>query len=364
MDALDEPQALLLELVWSQFEKAAQFPNFNWVEYQMRAKGYDAAEVIGGLPSIGKPEVRGRYSAIWTESAGSFPQPGNRVCLTMAGLYHTKDRSKTGGIISGVLFFLRTLSEARAQIANHPFDVPDIRVSLSETLSEVSDQAYVASVGMVAEHEWLAMQVHRTEADWTGRLALLNRADFMQIEDYLTAITAVCTEQRTAILTNRNPRALARSITNFDLACELVLKRSLVKKPAISRTVLLGQDATSHTDLVDGISALGILLHELDVPKTRQDPPCGSKRLQPYLEAELPNIDKSRVESATALMDAVRIIRNSDQHPARVAELVSAYELLGLAFPVRDPTAAWDIIRAQMDAAFNTLQDEILAART
>lgn len=73
INALDEAQTTLIELVWSQFEKSAQFPVFNWVEYQMRERGYDAAEVIGGLPSIGRSDSRSRYSAIWMDSAGSIP---------------------------------------------------------------------------------------------------------------------------------------------------------------------------------------------------------------------------------------------------------------------------------------------------
>ena len=363
MDPLDEAQKTLIDLVWSQFEKAAQFPVFNWVEYQMRERGYDAAEVIGGLPSIGRPDTRGRYGAIWMDSAGSIPQPGDRVCLTMAGLYHTKAREVVGGIASGVLAFLRGMSAARAQIANHPFDVPDLCASLNETLSGVDDRQYLAAVGTIAEHEWLAMRVSKTENDWTGRLALLDRAEFTLITDYLTAITAVCTEQRTTILGYRDPRALARSITNFDIACELVLKRPLVKRPSISRMLVLGQDAASHSDLKEGISAIWHLTGELDVPKKRSDPPHATGRLLAYLATELPTIDQVRVREAIDLMDAVRDIRNTDEHPKPAPKLLAAYDLLGLAFPVRNPAEAWDIIRAQMDSAFNTLQDEIYAAK-
>jgi len=229
----------------------------------------------------------------------------------MTGLYHTKAREAVGGIVSGVLAFLRGVSSARAQIASHPFDVPDIRVSLNDTLSGVDNKVYLAAVGAIAEHEWLAMQVSKTENDWTGRLGLLDRAEFTLISDYLTAITAVCAEQRTAILTYRDPRALARSITNFDITCELVLNRPLVKRPAISRMLVFGQDAASHGDLKEGISAIWHLTGELDVPKKRSDPPHATGRLLAYLVAGLPTIDQVRVQEAIDLMDAVRDIRNT-----------------------------------------------------
>ena len=91
LDPLDEQQQALMNLVWSQFGRTARFPKYQWVEYMMRQQGYDAAQVIGGLPSVSFPGVRGPYCAIWTPYLGTMHQPGNEVCLTMAGLAHLKE---------------------------------------------------------------------------------------------------------------------------------------------------------------------------------------------------------------------------------------------------------------------------------
>lgn len=82
------------------------------------------------------------------------------------------------------------------------------------------------------------------------------------------------------------------------------------------------------------------------------------------LANELPTIDQVQVKVAIGLMDAVRDIRNSGVHPKPSEKLIAAHDLLGLPFPVRDPAEVWNVIRAQMDAAFSIIQEEIYVART
>jgi hypothetical protein len=330
----------------------------------MAEQGLDVDEVLASLPSIGKMLYRSRYRAIDYTAGGGLPQPDSRVYLTMAGLYHVKDH-RAMDIIGGLLAFMSAMSDARQQIANNPFTVPNVNVSLSSVRKALgADTADLRWLAEVAEHEWPGMSVIRQSGahDVSGRLGLVAKADFLTIEQYLTAITAATTpQQQTTILDYRDPNALAQAITNFDITCELVLKSQLIKKPALTRTALFGQDAASHSDLQAGVSALGELLSELQVPGKKPSHPTG--RLLGYLAGEMPNIDQARVQDAINLMDAVREIRNSGVHPKPSDKLIAAHDLLGLAFPVRDPAEAWNIIRAQMDVAFSQLQEEIYAAR-
>jgi hypothetical protein len=282
----------------------------------------------------------------------------------MAGLYHIEDHAKMP-IVHAVLTYLRSMSAARAQIADHPFDVPRINVTLKQALKpEGIDQTIIPWVSAVAQREWLAMRVtpQLDQNDATGELGVLTEANFFTIEEYLNALTAVTTPQQpTAILEYRDPRALGRSITNFDIACELVLKSPLVKKPAIDRTALFALDAATYSDLQTGISALGELMSGLDVPG--KNPSYATGRLLVHLVHKLPNIDMVRIQEAIDLMDAAREMRNSGAHLRPSAALIAAHDTLGLPFPIRDPAQAWNIIRAQMEAAFGTLQEEIYAAR-
>jgi hypothetical protein len=152
-----------------------------------------------------------------------------------------------------------------------------------------------------------------------------------------------------------------RTITNFDVACELVLNRPLIRRPALDRSALLVEDVQTFSDLQAGVSVLGELFAELHVPGRTPSHPLG--RLAGYLEQELPAIDRVRIEDAISVMDAVREIRNTSVHTRPSASLIQAHERLGVPVPIRSAESAWDTIRAQIERAFSTLQEEILAAR-
>jgi hypothetical protein len=132
----------------------------------------------------------------------------------------------------------------------------------------------------------------------------------------------------------------------------------------MARSALLAAEAQSHSDLQSCLSALGEVIAELQVPG--KSPNHATGRLKAWLVRNLPNLDKGgevRIQGAIDLLDAVRRIRNSGQHPKPDHRLIAAHELLGLPFPIQDPASAWDIIRAQIDVAFGTLQEEIFAGR-
>lgn len=365
MEPLEDRQHQLLHIVWPLFHQNQRFPVFHYVDYKMRELGWDAEEVINSFPVIGLSGPGSHYGAVWTNwPRGGVAQRDSPVCLSMAGLFHIKDQ-ETVPIIRAVLIFLSEMSAAQVQIADHPYRVPRIQVSLKQALKANDvDLAIIPWVAPVVQHEWLAMQVTQQDnmTDVTGELRLLAKADFPTIESYLNAITAVTTPQQPPpILGYRDPRALARTITNFDITCELVLNAPLVKKPAIDRTALFAQEVATYTDLQAGVSALGELMGDLQVPG--KNPSHPTDRLLEYLVQKVPRIDKARVQDALDLMDAVRQIRNSGVHPKPSATLISAHNRLGLPFPVRDPAHAWNIIRGQIDSAFGILQEEIYAAR-
>lgn len=362
LDPLDEQQQTLLELVWPKIAETGRCPKYRWVAFMMRRQGYDAAQVLGGLPSVGTLDYRDRYSAVWTTSSGGgVYQPGNDVGLTVAGLYHIKyDAAKR--IIGGVLSYARALSKAQEQIADHPFDLPDVQVSLKQIL-QGDNEVYIAAVAAVVEHEWPAMNVNRGADDWSGQLSLLASADFMTVEEYLTAITAACPPPRPPLsAAYLDPKTLPNAITNLGITTELVLGANLVVLPPANRTAWFSMDVGSGSDLQSAISAAGELLAGLDVPG--RNPQHATGRLLGHLKGKLPKLtNTTRVEDAIKVLDAVRDIRNSDVHSKPAQKLLDAYDLLGLTFPVANPAEAWNMIRAQLADALTTLQDEIYAAR-
>jgi hypothetical protein len=369
LDTLDTDQWHLLDVVWRAFigDPQARWPCFSYVDFQMRIRGLDAFSVMSGLPAIGKALYHGGYRAAWSATPGGPPNDDNAVYLTMAGLFRISD-TRAGAIGAAVLAYLRQLTQAREAFGASPFEVPNVNVRLSDALkAEAIDEDVLPWATAIVEHEWPGMRVVRQPGrhDASGGLGLLREADFGSVEEYLVAITAATTPQLPpAVLEYRDPRALLRTIDHFDVTCELVLGQKLVSKPAMARSALLAQDAHSDSDLQSGLSALGELLSELQVPGKR--PTYATGRLLAWLAGKLPDLDQAaqaRVRDAIGLLDAVRQIRNSGQHPKPSKELIQAHELLGLPFPIQDPGSAWDVIRAQMDAAFGMLQEEILAAR-
>jgi hypothetical protein len=368
LDPLEEDQVTLINIIWPAFmTEMADWPRYNYIEYRMRERGLDARSVIGGMPTIGKSQYHGGYAPVGYLSSGGILTADSSVYLTMAGLYHLRYDGAMQ-IIGAILAYLRQMTRARDVIGKRPYDVPDTVVQLSNALKvEGEDSQIMPWASAITEHEWPSMRCHRTvnPYDATGTLTYLHDANFYTIEEYLLAITAATTPQQPAsVLDYRDPRALLRTIDHFDVTSELVLGQKLVARPPMGRSALLAQDAQSHADLQSGMSAIGEIMSELQVPGNK--PNYATGRLLPWMKSQLPNLTQAgcaRVQSSIDILDSVREIRNSGQHPKPKKKLIDAHELLGLPFPIQDPASAWDLIRAQLDLAFEALQQEILAAR-
>lgn len=355
-DELDESQIVLLNLVMGQFVGSdAQFPVYNWVEHQMYKRGFDAAEALRGLPTIFPAGRAGSYGIVYMDTPN--PIPATRIHLTMAGLYHLGG-DDSARIINGVLTWVQAMDAAKQRAGDHPFHVPPIAVDVRDVFKDRPEEIPWASA--IAEREWPAIGTTRTNGTLMGELRLVG-ANFSLIEDYLAAVVSLATPLEAAKLVYSDQRALTRAISNFERACELALGKRLVPRPAIDRGVLLGTAVTSHGDLQSGLSALGEVLSGLDVPGKRPSHALG--RLYDHLVDRLPAINQTVARETIDRLDAAREIRNTGQHDKAKPQLVAAHDLLGLPFPIRNPAQAWDTIRAHMEWAFNTLGDEIYAAR-
>ncbi|SED11475.1 hypothetical protein SAMN05216489_02554 [Streptomyces sp. 3213] len=365
METPDDAQQALIEIIWAIFRDQGRFPLYSYVQSRMKASGFDPAEALTSLPTVTFQPVLGRYRAVDFDAGGGTAQPESPVYLTMAGLYHVLkwDGNAVMPIISVLLDWATAMGRARERYAESPFEVPDVSVSWDEAQTSTEASPDLAlRVLAIAEHEWPGLRVRLEGGVNMGRLGLIEDGPYDTIEAYLSSVTALMPPPRpTSILDSHDPNALPRSLTNFDITCELVLKRVLINKPAISRTAWFSQDATSQSDLQAGVSALGEVIGDLDVPGRTPSHPLG--RLAAYLKTELPTIDGARVNDAIELLDAVREIRNSGVHRKPSQALIAAHHRFGLSFPIQDPTTAWRIVRAQMDAAFTMLQEEIYAAR-
>ncbi|MGW8358944.1 hypothetical protein [Streptomyces wedmorensis] len=157
------------------------------------------------------------------------------------------------------------------------------------------------------------------------------------------------------------PRALLRALNFLDVTYELVLDEALVVPPPMDRSSLLALDADDEAAYNSRLIVLTDILRDFKVPG--RNPTSGLLRLEEHLAAKLPTLDRDAVRQAVQLLDQIRVIRNSAVHPKPRPELTAAHHVLGLSFPVRDFTVAWDSVRAHAERAVSSLQEAIQAAR-
>lgn len=365
-DPLDEGQQALINLVWEVFAKHHEFPKFFYVDHCMRRRDpkQDAITILRSFPAVGTQTPGSRsYRAVgWAGEAWAHPDNDGLVWLTFAGLVHVHDNPLKDAVSSGFLAFLQEMTRAQDAILDSPFTMPDIDVDLyTATKAAGIGQTYVPHIAAMAEREWPGISFFN-KGTLSGRLGLLNSADFPSIHHYIAAVTdALTTAPPPVELTISEPRALLRALNFLDLTVELILKHPLIKRPPMDRSSLLALDASDENDFVNGLVVLTEILRDLQVPNGSGS---GLARLEAHLARELPAIDQDAVHQAVDQLDQIRIVRNSSVHPKPDARLLAAYQALGLPFPIRNFTAAWDSVRGHTEQALVRLQEEIQAARS
>lgn len=360
-DPLDEAQQLLVDLVWSTFAEHQEFPKFFYIDHFMRRRGHDAVTVMNSFPSVGGHLTTRHYRAIGWWGTDRNPDNDGQVYLTIAGLHHVKDDPVADSVSRGLLAFMRDMTHAQDAILDSPFTMPDIRVDLRTAMKHADvEQGYVQHIAGIADREWPG--IHFSQNDLNGRLGMLTSAEFHSLADYLAAITiALAPPVPLAELPFTEPRALLRALNFLDVTSELVLGHKLVARPSMDRSSLLALDTGDEAEFQAGLIILTDILRDLQVPG--HTPASGLGRLEGHLVGHLPAIDQAAVQQAVELLDQVRVLRNSAVHPKPSPRLHAAHQALGLPFPVRDFTAAWDSVRAHAERALSRLQEEIQASR-
>ncbi|MGW0965801.1 hypothetical protein, partial [Streptomyces sp. NPDC002516] len=359
-DPLDEAQQRLVDIVWSTFAEHGRFPAFFYVEYLMRLDGHDAVAVLNSFPSVGTLLTH-PYRAVSWWGTDHNPDRAGPVPLTMAGLYHVRDDSMAKEINDALLAFMRECSQAQEAILRSPFTLPTTAVRLDEYVKTANlAPGYVERLAEVAKHEWPG--VRYSEGSRVGQLGWLSEIEFATVEEYLAAVSAALSPpEPLATLPYREPRALLRAINFLDVTYELILGRTLIARPPMDRSSLLALDVEDEPGFQAGLVVLTDILRDFKVPGGT--PASGLGRLENHLVAQLPAIDQTAVQHAVHNLDQIRILRNSAVHPKPSARLLAAHQALGLAFPVRDFTAAWDSVRAHTERELNRIQEAIQAAR-
>ncbi|MFJ6085113.1 hypothetical protein ACIQI8_27265 [Streptomyces sp. NPDC092369] len=360
-DPLTEEQRLLLDIAWTTFVEHQRFPNFFYVEHCMRKHGHDAAEVLYSFPRIGHDQVIAGYRAVGFLGHGSTPQSDGPVFVTMAGLYHLQPDQMARDLANGLLAYMRRMTLEQDKILDSPFDQPNVDVDLRDVLKEIDGAGpLLERMSQIADREWPGMRFNRMAL--AGRLGVLPAADYDTLDAYLAGVAAhLSPPAPPEALSFTEPRALLRALNFLDVTYELVLGETLVVPPPMDRSSLLALDVGDEASYNSGLVVLTDILRDFKVPG--RNPGSGLLRLEDHLVGKLPALDRDAVHQAVQLLDQIRVIRNSAVHPKPRPELAAAHHALGLRFPVRDFTAAWDSVRAHAELAVSNLQEAIQSAR-
>ncbi|MFF1909929.1 hypothetical protein [Kitasatospora sp. NPDC058218] len=366
LDPPDEAQRLLLHTVWEVFAEHGKFPMTHYVDYKMREAGHDTTTVLHSFPAVGHHLRGSGYQAItWWGSGRPSPDNGP-VGLTLAGLRQIDDE-RAAAIGNQLLTFMRALTQARQQIANHPFEMPNLTLQLRETLERAGvSTKYGHHAAVVADQEWPGLRFTYQSSSFGGfgELGHLARADFSTLDDYVAAVAAeLAPTPAPTALYYAEPRALLRTLNFLDLTCEVVLQRTLVPRFPTDRVCRLALPVDDEAGFNTGVIVLAELLGSLNVPKTKSQPPFAPKRIGDWLASQLPRVDEDAVNAAVEILLHIQDLRNSSVHPKQRPELIAAHHALGLPFPIKDHAAAWDSVRAYADRALSVLQEEIQAVR-
>ncbi|WP_327744074.1 hypothetical protein OHO28_22025 [Streptomyces europaeiscabiei] len=360
-DPLTEEQRLLLDIVWTTFVEHERFPSFFHVAYRMRKQGHDAAKVIYSFPAVGHDQVSNGYRAVGWWAHGYTPRPDGPVYVTMAGLYHLQHDQMARDLAGGLLAYMQQMTWEQEKILDSPFNLPNMHVNLGDVLKEIDGAGpLVGHMAEIADREWPGMHFNKTTL--TGQLGALPAADYDTLDFYLADVTAhLSPPAPPETLSFTEPRALLRALNFLDVTYELVLGEALVVRPPMDRSSVLALDVDDEAAYNSGLVVLTDILRDFKVPG--RNPGSGLLRLEEHLADKLPALDRDAVHQAVQLLDQIRVIRNSAVHPKPRPELAVAHHALGLPFPVRDFTAAWDSVRAHAERAVSNLQEAIQSAR-
>ncbi|SNX88749.1 hypothetical protein SAMN06272735_9250 [Streptomyces sp. TLI_55] len=281
--------------------------------------------------------------------------------LTMAGLYHLQHDQRARDLARCLLAYMQRLTRAQEKILDDPFDEPNIAVDIKEALHGVDGAgSLLDGLVAIAEREWPGIRFSRTSL--TGELGALPAVDCDTLDLYLAEVAAhLSPPAPLEALSFTEPRALLRALNFLDIDYELVLGDTLVVPPPMDRSSLLALEVDDEGAYNSGLIVLTDILRDLKVPG--RNPGSGLLRLEAHLASKLPSLDRDAVCRAVQLLDQIRVIRNSAVHPKPRPELTAAHHALGLPFPVRDFTAAWNRVRAHAERAVSDLQEAIQSAR-
>lgn len=338
-------------------EASGTWPCWQWVKQQLWLQGFDAEEILQGLPTW-----RHNYRSVRVGSHGQLPDNGDPVPLTVHGLVNT--------VVPGVRPLLRGFLAAvqiaivmQQGIKPSPTEPVELKVPGEDFTRTVNQQAgtelTVVQLFGVLKGEpgtWRGVNQNTGQESWdltdirlSRYLGIRDEHDYLaRLEEYvgLPEVT-----RRSTVLP---PMAVPDALDHLDLTWRLATGEHLVRIPRAVMVAKLTQPAASVEEFESRCSALADLLGCLNLPSQGGTLQNMKARLADVLGAEA-----GRAQAAVDTLRWVVAIRVGQQHRGADASAERAKVALGLAPYANNWGAAWDHLRAVTVEALDTVREEI-----
>jgi hypothetical protein len=352
-------QQIVLDEVGMLYMQHGQWPRWAWVDELLDGRRLDGTAVFQSFPR----EFYVGYGFLGQHRV--TPNSNERVSLTVAGLSHV---TVAQTLVNSFLVLLNALGTFRSRITLDPFGDDQPSGQRAAVLAGRTPSLYEPLVMPLLDHEpptWhCTFQPSRENWESVVLPAELRRfAGVQSVPDYLERLatyllpTTSSTDEPVP-----SPFTLPAAIDYLDAVWRLRFGDHFVTPPGVERSARLAFTAASAEEADSRLSALAELLGGLQVPGTAGIGGHPLVRLRALLDAELPDEALQRVHDSIAILDAARIVRVGAQHHNASPQLIAAFDVLGLTYPVADWSIAWQRIQNETAQAFNAIRDELQAA--
>jgi len=389
-----DDQMVLLETIWDTMGNYDDhyWPTWDYVRRTLvrGSPSLDAQALLDTMPTVTLYKQTRGYSLVWTSVAATRqPRPDEWTGLSIAGLAVLADRRPAAGNYATMLArLIRAFSGekrglapdpvtvARTQITLTPLvaDIPlgpgDIRLAARATLGVLQrEPLHLGALG--ADPPQLPSDLPRASVNWAPPLAVGILSESLSafhgvrdVDDYLTRIAdqqPVATIQATM-----PPNLLAQVIDHlgYVLADDPAWRSPrLIAVKSLSAASALKMTVTTEADFHDAMSSLGAVVEQLNAPASPDPQDRSLSKLKHWLTTRLamqPESLQRAVDAVERIGQAVEL-RNGRQHGGEKRGARARVQL-GLPEVIMDFGQAWDVVRAQVATAFDTIRQEVAQA--
>jgi hypothetical protein len=369
-DPWTDNQQRLARVLYDVWEREhARWPNFAYVEHEMRKQDLDAKAVLASFPVVGRVEINSPcYGDVGYDRVTALG-PDTEIRLTLAGL--SKMGPDADAPVGLFMSFLREAGDVRLAAVLDPFTVTPVEISkadfdtLPEDHSLLTPPLSAAVAGLVQTEPYavtgLRLIEHPSGSEWTAQIGskTAQYANGVGVLEYLDEVVRILIPPRVEqprVLPS--PLGLLTALDYLNVTWKLHCGRDLVQPGTMQGTARLAADIGNEDEFSGRLSTLGDLLKSLQTHSVSGVDGYALDRLNAYLLGQLPDRDdQDSIERTLRILQNIRKVRNGLQHASAASGGLRVWQELGLTYPPTDWNETWLTVRAKATEAIMDLRD-------